>query len=152
MSYFYTFGSKCYVLKNNLNMGKFDERSEECLFVGYSLNSRAYRVFNLKSRIIEETINVKFIENIENDDFDDDVSEEIAKQENISSHVKDEQTSERPETIAPQNIKETNAKGNSEAPSEGISKGSRNLRFISAHPSEEILGDLNTGARTRSIL
>ena len=48
VSYFHAFGSKCYVLKNNLNMGKFDERSEECLFVGYSLNSRAYRVFNLK--------------------------------------------------------------------------------------------------------
>ena len=84
VSYFHAFGSKCYVLKNNLNIGKFDERFKECLFVGYSLNSRVFRVFNLKSRVIEESINVKFIENFENDDIDDDVGEELTKQGNNS--------------------------------------------------------------------
>ncbi|XP_073129647.1 uncharacterized protein [Henckelia pumila] len=41
-------------------LAKFDSKSDKCLFLGYALNSRAYRVFNLKTRIIIESINVVF--------------------------------------------------------------------------------------------
>ena len=43
-------------------MGKFDARSYEAIFVGYSNTSKAYRVFNKSSLTIEESIHVKFEE------------------------------------------------------------------------------------------
>nr|GFA68321.1 retrotransposon protein, putative, unclassified [Tanacetum cinerariifolium] len=38
------------------------EKSDECIFVGYSNQSRAYRVFNKKTRVIMESIHVNFDE------------------------------------------------------------------------------------------
>ena len=43
--YFHAFGCKCFVLKYGLNLSKFDERSEEGIFVGCYLNSEAFRVY-----------------------------------------------------------------------------------------------------------
>ncbi|XP_062106271.1 uncharacterized protein LOC133817703 [Humulus lupulus] len=48
----------CYI--NRENLGKFDSRSEEGIFVGYSINSRAYRVFVKRTHSVIESINVKF--------------------------------------------------------------------------------------------
>lgn len=44
------------MLKNIDRDGKFDFKSFEVIFLGYSLRSRAYRYYNLKKRITEETI------------------------------------------------------------------------------------------------
>ena len=44
-------------------MSKFEGRSHEGIFVGYSTNSHAYRVLNKPTRLIEETCNVEFDEN-----------------------------------------------------------------------------------------
>nr|GEZ36153.1 hypothetical protein [Tanacetum cinerariifolium] len=38
------------------------EKGDACIFVGYSTQSRAYRVFNKRTRVIVETIHVKFDE------------------------------------------------------------------------------------------
>nr|GEU56594.1 retrovirus-related Pol polyprotein from transposon TNT 1-94 [Tanacetum cinerariifolium] len=38
------------------------EKGDACIFVGYSTQSRAYRVFNKRTRVIVETINVNFDE------------------------------------------------------------------------------------------
>nr|GEU32132.1 ribonuclease H-like domain-containing protein [Tanacetum cinerariifolium] len=44
-------------------LGKFDRKADEGFFVGYSMNSRAFRVFNSKTRIVEETLHITFLEN-----------------------------------------------------------------------------------------
>ncbi|XP_075499100.1 uncharacterized protein LOC142537473 [Primulina tabacum] len=41
-------------------LAKFDSKSDKCLFLGYATNSRAYRMFNLRTRTIMESINVVF--------------------------------------------------------------------------------------------
>nr|GEW03687.1 uncharacterized mitochondrial protein AtMg00810-like [Tanacetum cinerariifolium] len=41
------------VMKDNL--GKFDGKSDDGFFVGYSLNSKAFRVYNLRTRKVKET-------------------------------------------------------------------------------------------------
>nr|GEU44635.1 hypothetical protein [Tanacetum cinerariifolium] len=43
--------------------GKFDGKIDEGFFVAYSLNSKAFRVFNNKARIIEENLHIRFSEN-----------------------------------------------------------------------------------------
>ncbi|CAL8097233.1 unnamed protein product [Prunus armeniaca] len=53
-----TFGSKCYIYKDREYLGKFDARSDVGIFLGYSMNSRAYRVFNSRTKIIMESANV----------------------------------------------------------------------------------------------
>ena len=45
-------------MKDWEHLGKFDSRRDEGIFLGYSLNSKAYRVFHLKNSTIMESINV----------------------------------------------------------------------------------------------
>jgi hypothetical protein len=58
VKYFRTFGSKCYILRDRENLGKFDPKSDEAIFYGYSTNSHAYRVFNKRRDTVIEFINV----------------------------------------------------------------------------------------------
>ena len=39
------------------NLGKFDAKSDEGIFFGYSVNSQAYRVFNKRTKMVMESIN-----------------------------------------------------------------------------------------------
>ena len=59
VKYFRVFGSKCYILNDRENLGKFDAKSDEGIFLGYSTNSRAYRVFNKRTKTVMESINVE---------------------------------------------------------------------------------------------
>nr|GFA07475.1 hypothetical protein [Tanacetum cinerariifolium] len=42
------------------NLDKMKKKGDACIFVGYSTQSRAYIVFNKRTRVIVETIHVKF--------------------------------------------------------------------------------------------
>ncbi|GKB81462.1 hypothetical protein Tco_0948357 [Tanacetum coccineum] len=44
------------------NLDKMKEKGDACIFVGYSTQSRAYRVFNKRLRVIVKTIHVNFDE------------------------------------------------------------------------------------------
>nr|GEV41200.1 hypothetical protein [Tanacetum cinerariifolium] len=46
--------------------GKFDGKADEGFFVGYSLNSKAFRVFNSRTKIMKENLHVRFSENTPN--------------------------------------------------------------------------------------
>ena len=59
MKYFQVFGSKCYILNDRENLGKFDAKSDKGIFLGYSTSSRAYRVYNKRTKTVMESINVK---------------------------------------------------------------------------------------------
>ncbi|GKC58842.1 putative ribonuclease H-like domain-containing protein [Tanacetum coccineum] len=52
----------CYVLES----GKFDGKADEGFFIRYSVVSKAIRVFNKRTRIVEETLNIRFLENTPN--------------------------------------------------------------------------------------
>nr|GEV14047.1 ribonuclease H-like domain-containing protein [Tanacetum cinerariifolium] len=47
-------------------LGKFDEKANEGFFVRYSVVSKAMRVFNKRTRIVKETLNIIFLENAPN--------------------------------------------------------------------------------------
>ncbi|GKF13640.1 hypothetical protein Tco_0055102, partial [Tanacetum coccineum] len=42
---------------------KFDEKADEGFFVGYSIYSKAFRVFNTRTRKVEENLHINFLEN-----------------------------------------------------------------------------------------
>ncbi|GKD62287.1 putative ribonuclease H-like domain-containing protein, partial [Tanacetum coccineum] len=48
------------------HIGKFDGKANEGFFVRYSINSKAFRVFNSRTRIVEEILHVQFSENTPN--------------------------------------------------------------------------------------
>nr|GFA04108.1 retrovirus-related Pol polyprotein from transposon TNT 1-94 [Tanacetum cinerariifolium] len=48
------------------HLGKFDGKADEGFFVGYSLNSKALRVFNSRTKIVEENLHIRFSENTPN--------------------------------------------------------------------------------------
>ncbi|GJV84964.1 retrovirus-related pol polyprotein from transposon TNT 1-94 [Tanacetum coccineum] len=62
VKFFHIFGSLCYMFRDGENLDKMKEKGDACIFVGYSTQSRAYRVFNKRIRIIVETIHVNFDE------------------------------------------------------------------------------------------
>jgi hypothetical protein len=60
ISYFRVFGCKCLIFKKRKHLGKFESRVDEGIFVGCASNSKAYRVFNNSTRVIQETCDVEF--------------------------------------------------------------------------------------------
>nr|GFA37355.1 hypothetical protein [Tanacetum cinerariifolium] len=62
VKFFHIFGSVCYIVRDRENLDKLKEKGDECIFVGYSTQSRAYKVFNKRTRVIMESIYVNFDE------------------------------------------------------------------------------------------
>ena len=58
VKYFRIFDSDCYILRDRENLEKFDAKSDKGYFLGYSSTSRAYRVYNLRTKIVMESSNV----------------------------------------------------------------------------------------------
>ncbi|GJT51606.1 retrovirus-related pol polyprotein from transposon TNT 1-94 [Tanacetum coccineum] len=124
LDYFRVFGSKCFILNTKDYLTKFDPKSYEGVFLGYSQNSKACIILKKHTRKIEESLNVTFDETpppsktsplVDDDLYEEEAIREIEKK-NLENNVKDE-TLEIDELV---NIKE-----------------SRN------HPLENLIGNLN---------
>ncbi|GJY21582.1 retrovirus-related pol polyprotein from transposon TNT 1-94, partial [Tanacetum coccineum] len=124
LDYFRVFGSKCFILNTKDYITKFDPKSCEGVFLGYSQNSIAYIILNKHTRKVEESLNVKFDETpppsktspLVDDDLDEEEVIKVTKKKNQENDIVDE-TLEIDEIV---NIKE-----------------SRN------HPLENVIGNLN---------
>nr|GFC29446.1 retrovirus-related Pol polyprotein from transposon TNT 1-94 [Tanacetum cinerariifolium] len=57
------FGCPVTILNTLDPLGKFQGKVNEGFLVGYSVCSKAFRVFNSRTRIVQETLHVNFIEN-----------------------------------------------------------------------------------------
>jgi hypothetical protein len=78
VKYFKVFGSKCYIKRDDEDLGKFDSRADEGIFLGYSSRSKAYRCYNKALGKIIESANVKVDE---------------AGHQKVKSHVQTEEPS-----------------------------------------------------------
>jgi hypothetical protein len=73
--YFRVFGSKCYILVKRGRNSKFAPKAVEGFLLGYDSNTKAYRVFNKSSGLVEVSSDVVFDEtnsDVELDDVDED--------------------------------------------------------------------------------
>lgn len=60
--YLRLFGCKCFILNTKDSLGKFDSKADEGIFLGYSTSSKAYRIFNKRTLVVEESMHVVFYE------------------------------------------------------------------------------------------
>ncbi|GJR04030.1 putative ribonuclease H-like domain-containing protein [Tanacetum coccineum] len=66
LSFMRPFGCPVTILNTIDHLGKFDGKADEGFFIGYSLNSKAFRVFNSRTRIVEENLHIRFSESTPN--------------------------------------------------------------------------------------
>ncbi|GJV23687.1 retrovirus-related pol polyprotein from transposon TNT 1-94, partial [Tanacetum coccineum] len=98
LDYFRVFGSKCFILNTKDYLAKFDPKSYEGVFLGYSQNSKAYIILNKHTRKIEESLNVTFDETLPpsktsplvDDDLDEEEAIKVAKKKILENDFKDE--------------------------------------------------------------
>ncbi|GJW86078.1 putative ribonuclease H-like domain-containing protein [Tanacetum coccineum] len=63
ISFMRPFGCPVTILNTLDPLGKFDGKADEGFLVGYSINSKAFRVFNTRTRKVEENLHINFLEN-----------------------------------------------------------------------------------------
>nr|GEW03010.1 hypothetical protein [Tanacetum cinerariifolium] len=56
--FFYVFGCRCYILNDYDDVGKLKAKGDIEVFVGYSKESAAFRIYNKQTRKIHESVNV----------------------------------------------------------------------------------------------
>ncbi|GKC21691.1 ribonuclease H-like domain-containing protein [Tanacetum coccineum] len=66
LSFMRPFGCPITILNTIDHLGKFDGKADEGFFIGYSTNSKSFRVFNSRTRIVEENLHVRFREDTPN--------------------------------------------------------------------------------------
>nr|GEX86403.1 hypothetical protein [Tanacetum cinerariifolium] len=57
------FGCHVMILNTLDNLGKFEAKGKESYFIRYSMYSKAFRVFNNRTRRVEEILHIEFLEN-----------------------------------------------------------------------------------------
>ncbi|GKE12361.1 ribonuclease H-like domain-containing protein, partial [Tanacetum coccineum] len=62
LSFMRPFGCHVIILNTLDHLGKFDGKSDDGFLVGYSMNSKAFRVYNIRTRKVEEHLHVRFLE------------------------------------------------------------------------------------------
>jgi hypothetical protein len=85
VSYFRVFGSKCFILVKRGRKSKFAPKVVEGFLLGYDSNTRAYRVFNKSTGLVEVSCDIVFdetngsqVEQVDLDELDDEEAPCIA--------------------------------------------------------------------------
>ena len=58
LKYFHKFGGTYFILNDKKQRSKFDAKGDEAVFLGYSLNSRAYKVYKKRTNAVMEFVTV----------------------------------------------------------------------------------------------
>ena len=151
VKYFKVFGSKCYIKNLDDNLGKFDARSDEGIFLGYASNKKAYRCFNFRLHKIVESVDVKVDDlKTQKDKHQKSTSDSESEEEEEYPSIQDEEEgNEMPEENMDleENEEENQEEGmfrwNPKTPSRRVQKN---------HPEEQIIGNTSDEILTRRQL
>ncbi|GJT71802.1 retrovirus-related pol polyprotein from transposon TNT 1-94 [Tanacetum coccineum] len=62
IKHLHIFCCTCYLTRDGENLDKMKEKGDPCILVGYSTQSKGYRVYNKRTRLIFESIHLRFDE------------------------------------------------------------------------------------------
>src|SRR4051812_45106247 len=154
ISHLHVFGCKCFVLNNvKENLGKFDAKADEGIFLGYAQSSKAYRVYNKRLHIVEESVHVSFDESCPKVVGKGSVLNGAGVSTESLLNDPDAKLEKNKESLLPENneeeVDQTPKEKEEDQPSE---KSDLPLAWKSSkdHPMENILGDISKGVTTRS--
>jgi len=155
LSHLKVFGCKCFILSNGKdNLDKFDSKSDEGIFLGYSQHGYAYRVYNKRTMLVKESVHVNFDETNQvmqerpKTCADDEIS--ITQQAGTELENKTEETSVLPEiqsTVPEDQFAEQEVVA--DRISSGLPKEWRVPRNLSL---DNVIGRVQKGVSTRSTL
>ncbi|CAN1334246.1 Retrovirus-related Pol polyprotein from transposon TNT 1-94 [Linum perenne] len=155
LSYFHPFGCRCFVLNTNSQKGKFDERSNKAIFLGYSQSSKAYRIFNLRTSKVEESIHVVFDDNtpISNSTLHEDDESFSLFRPSADSEPSEHQSNQNSQPLI--NTPEEDSPVSDPLPTpaplpEPVSKPNPPPHIQKRHPTDLLIGDPNDRLVTRS--
>ncbi|KAJ9552865.1 LOW QUALITY PROTEIN: hypothetical protein OSB04_016910 [Centaurea solstitialis] len=86
VKFFHVFGCKCNVLNDREPIGKFNPKGDDAIFIGYSWDSIAYRVYIPRSQVVVVSTNVRFDDNFQvtQDKFKEELKTQAKKSPNAT--------------------------------------------------------------------
>ena len=172
VKHFHIFGCKCYVLRvHPEQLSKFEAKSDEAIFLGYAPATKAFKVFNMRTKSVMESIQVAFddikVEGIQDAESHDNLEFENLKTSDIESsecddvshftpHPPQENASAEGERLQEEQetISSTNSENTQEFGTSGSSSSTSDTRLSksssSGSESTEVLND--TGEATSHTL
>ena len=178
VSYFRVFGSKCYILVKKGRNSKFAPKAVEGFLLGYDSNTKAYRVFNKSSGLVEVSSDVVFDETngspreqvVDLDDVDEEDVPTAAIRTMAIGEVRPQEQDERDQpsssTMVHPPTKDDEQVPQVEALDQGGAQDDQVMEEEAQpapptqvramiqrdHPVDQILGDISKGVTTRSRL
>jgi hypothetical protein len=143
IKHYKVFGSKCYIKNNDENIGKYDDRADEGIFLCYATNNKGYRCYNKRLHKLVDCIDIKFDEEIS---FRNVSSVDPSTEDIVEYEDEQVQGSEREEFELDENSNtstDTNQQKEAKSPLRIVRKN---------HPENQIIGDINKGVQTRRKL
>ena len=141
ISYFKVFGSKCFILNTKDKLENFDAKSNIGIFLGYSSSSKAYRVFNKKTMVVEESVHVVFDESNESLERRESVNDDIGLDFSMGRLQIDDKVHQQEEEI--DSKKEESPFAHSPPPQLEQGESSQELpielKFVTNHPQDQII-------------
>ena len=132
LDYFHVFGCKYFIHNNGKdNLRKFDPKSHEGIFLGYSTSSKAYRLFNKRTLVVEENIHIVFNESRSQNKYS------IEEDENILEDKLEEKLDNL--SLNENNLEENKVDNTSKKDLD--TSLPKDWRYASSHPKELIIGD-----------
>jgi hypothetical protein len=177
VSYFRVFGSKCYILVKKGRYSKFAPKAVEGFLLGYDSNTKAYRVFNKSSRLVEVSSDVVFDETngspreqVDLDDIDEDEVPTAAMRTMVIGDVRPQELQEQDQPSSSTMVHSPTQDDEHVPQEEGHDQGGAQEEQVMEkeasqasptqvrtmiqrnHLVDQILGDISNGVTTRSRL
>jgi hypothetical protein len=173
VSYFRVFGSKCYILVKKGRYSKFAPKAVEGFLLGYDSNTKAYRVFNKSSGLVEVSSDVVFDETngspreqVDLDDIDEDDVLTATMRTMVIGDVRPQEHQEQDQPSSSTMVQPPTQDGEQVLQEEGHDQGGAQeeqameeeapsapptqIRAMIQrhHPVDQILGDISKGVTT----
>ncbi|WJX25125.1 hypothetical protein P8452_14197 [Trifolium repens] len=142
VKHFHIFGSECFILADREPRRILDPKSDKGFFLGYSTNSRAYRVYNTKTQVVMKSVNVvvKDSSGRENEGVDQGTP--------VTVNVEQNGEASAPASIDTSDEGAVGEDSDESARPQATSKGP-SVRVQKNHPLELVIGNPEQGITTR---
>ena len=145
-SYFHQFGCTCYILNNKVYLNKLDAKAQRGIFLGYFERSKAYKVYNLETLYVQESMHIKF-DGKELGNETSEQGESFADMQVPEDNSEPDQTPEFEDSPEAQNEV---ASDEAQDDSQQADQSKTTFKYKSSHPEDLITGNKESPRRTRS--